>query len=60
VSIAGLPGISVPCGFTTADDGARLPIGLQIIARPFDEATMFRTAHAYEQSTAWHKEFPPL
>ncbi|RLC57932.1 MAG: Asp-tRNA(Asn)/Glu-tRNA(Gln) amidotransferase GatCAB subunit A, partial [Chloroflexi bacterium] len=60
VSIAGLPGISVPCGFATADDGARLPIGLQIIARPFDEATMFRTAHAYEQSTAWHKEFPPL
>ena len=60
VSIAGLPGISVPCGFATADDGARLPIGLQIIARPFDEATMFRTAHAYEQSTTWHKEFPPL
>ncbi|HEY5624894.1 MAG TPA: amidase family protein, partial [Dehalococcoidia bacterium] len=60
VSIAGLPGISVPCGFATADDGARLPIGLQIIARPFDEATMFRAAHAYEQSTAWHDEFPPL
>ncbi|HEY5638525.1 MAG TPA: Asp-tRNA(Asn)/Glu-tRNA(Gln) amidotransferase subunit GatA [Dehalococcoidia bacterium] len=60
VSIAGLPGISVPCGFATADDGARLPIGLQIIAKPFDEATMFRAAHAYEQSTAWHKEFPPL
>ena len=60
VSIAGLPGISVPCGFATADDGARLPIGLQIVAKPFDEATMFRTAHAYEQSTAWHEEFPPL
>ena len=60
VSIAGLPGISVPCGFTTADDGARLPIGLQVIAKPFDEATMFRVAHAYEQSTTWHEEFPPL
>ena len=60
VNIAGLPGISVPCGFATADDGARLPIGLQVIAKPFDEATMLRVAHAYEQSTAWHEEFPPL
>ena len=60
VNIAGLPGISVPCGFATADDGARLPIGLQVIAKPFDEATMLRVAHAYEQSTTWHEEFPPL
>jgi len=60
VPIAGLPAISVPCGFATADDGARLPVGLQIIAKPFDEATMFRAAHAYEQSTSWHKEFPPF
>jgi aspartyl-tRNA(Asn)/glutamyl-tRNA(Gln) amidotransferase subunit A len=60
VSIAGLPAISVPCGFATAPDGARLPIGLQIIARPFDEATLFRVAHAYEQATDWHREFPPL
>jgi len=60
VSIAGLPAISVPCGFATAPDGTRLPIGLQIIARPFDEATLFRAAHAYEQATDWHREFPPL
>jgi aspartyl-tRNA(Asn)/glutamyl-tRNA(Gln) amidotransferase subunit A len=60
VNIAGLPGISVPCGFATADDGARLPIGLQIIAKPFDEATLFRVAHAYEQSTGWHRERPEL
>ncbi|MEX0683076.1 MAG: Asp-tRNA(Asn)/Glu-tRNA(Gln) amidotransferase subunit GatA [Dehalococcoidia bacterium] len=60
VSIAGLPAISVPCGFATAPDGARLPIGLQIIARPFDEAMLFRVAHAYEQATSWHNEFPPL
>jgi len=60
VNIAGLPGISVPCGFATADPGARLPIGLQIIAKPFDEATLFRVAHAYEQSTAWHRERPAL
>jgi aspartyl-tRNA(Asn)/glutamyl-tRNA(Gln) amidotransferase subunit A len=60
VNIAGLPGISVPCGFAPADDGARLPIGLQVIAKPFDEATLFRAAHAYEQSTGWHREHPEL
>jgi aspartyl-tRNA(Asn)/glutamyl-tRNA(Gln) amidotransferase subunit A len=60
VNIAGLPGISVPCGFATADDGPRLPIGLQVIAKPFDEATLFRVAHAYEQSTSWHRERPDL
>jgi aspartyl-tRNA(Asn)/glutamyl-tRNA(Gln) amidotransferase subunit A len=60
VNIAGLPGISVPCGFASAEDGARLPIGLQIIAKPFDEATLFRVAHAYEQSTEWHRERPEL
>jgi aspartyl-tRNA(Asn)/glutamyl-tRNA(Gln) amidotransferase subunit A len=60
VNIAGLPGISLPCGFATAPDGARLPIGVQILARPFDEASLFRAAFAYEQSTDWHKQFPPL
>jgi aspartyl-tRNA(Asn)/glutamyl-tRNA(Gln) amidotransferase subunit A len=60
VNIAGLPGISLPCGFATAPDGARLPIGVQILAKPFDEATLFRAAYAYEQSTDWHKQFPPL
>jgi aspartyl-tRNA(Asn)/glutamyl-tRNA(Gln) amidotransferase subunit A len=60
VNIAGLPGISLPCGFAQAQDGARLPIGLQIIAKPFDEATLFRAAYAYEQSTTWHRERPAL
>jgi aspartyl-tRNA(Asn)/glutamyl-tRNA(Gln) amidotransferase subunit A len=60
VNIAGLPGISLPCGFATAEDGARLPIGVQILAKPFDEATLFRAAYAYEQSTDWHKQFPAL
>jgi aspartyl-tRNA(Asn)/glutamyl-tRNA(Gln) amidotransferase subunit A len=60
VNIAGLPGISVPCGFAPAEDGARLPIGLQMIAKPFDEATLFRVAHTYEQSTTWHLERPEL
>jgi aspartyl-tRNA(Asn)/glutamyl-tRNA(Gln) amidotransferase subunit A len=60
VNIAGLPGISLPCGFATAEDGTRLPIGLQVIAKPFDEPTLFRAAYAYEQSTAWHRERPPV
>jgi|FLYL01.1.fsa_nt_gi aspartyl-tRNA(Asn)/glutamyl-tRNA(Gln) amidotransferase subunit A len=60
VNIAGLPGISVPCGFVTTGDGARLPVGLQLLARPFDEATLLRAAYAYEQSTPWHNQFPPL
>jgi aspartyl-tRNA(Asn)/glutamyl-tRNA(Gln) amidotransferase subunit A len=55
VNIAGLPGISVPCGFA---DG--LPVGLQVIAKPFDEGTMLRVAHAYEQATTWHKQHPAL
>jgi aspartyl-tRNA(Asn)/glutamyl-tRNA(Gln) amidotransferase subunit A len=55
-SLAGVPALSVPCGFTTAG----LPIGLQVIGRPFDEATMLRVAHAYEQATDWHRRRPPL
>ena len=60
VNIAGLPGISVPCGFAEAPDGARLPIGLQILAKPFDEPALFRAAYAYEQATDWHKQHPEL
>ena len=55
VNLAGLPGISIPCGFA---DG--LPIGLQLIGRPFDEPTVLRAAHAYEQATQWHVRRPPL
>ncbi len=53
-NLAGLPGVSVPCGFTA--DG--LPVGLQFLARPWDEATMLRTADAYEQATAWGERTP--
>jgi aspartyl-tRNA(Asn)/glutamyl-tRNA(Gln) amidotransferase subunit A len=53
-NLAGLPGISVPCGFTIGG----LPVGLQLIARHFDEGTLLRAAHAYEQSTDWHKRKP--
>jgi len=58
-NLAGICGISVPCGFSEAG-GSRLPIGLQLQAKGLDEATLLRTAHAYEQSTDWHKESPPI
>jgi aspartyl-tRNA(Asn)/glutamyl-tRNA(Gln) amidotransferase subunit A len=55
VNLAGLPGLSVPCGF----DAAGLPIGLQVIGKPFDEATVLRIGAAHEQSTDWHRKAPP-
>ncbi len=56
VNLAGIPAISVPCGFSP--DG--LPIGFQIIGRAFDEETILRVAHRYEQLTDWHKRRPEL
>jgi aspartyl-tRNA(Asn)/glutamyl-tRNA(Gln) amidotransferase subunit A len=50
VNLAGLPAIAVPCGFSKTG----LPIGVQLIWRPFEEETLLRAAHAYEQSTQWH------
>jgi aspartyl-tRNA(Asn)/glutamyl-tRNA(Gln) amidotransferase subunit A len=55
VNLAGLPALSLPCGF----DRSGLPIGLQIIGRPYDELTVLQTAHAYERSTEWHRRTPP-
>ncbi|HSF02337.1 MAG TPA: amidase family protein, partial [Solirubrobacterales bacterium] len=55
VNIAGLPGISVPCGFSEG-----LPVGLQLIGPHFSEATLLRAAHAYEQATEWHRRRPAL
>lgn len=54
VNIAGLPAISVPCGF----DSNGLPIGLQIIGKAFDEETILRVAYCFEQNTAFHKQKP--
>ena len=54
-NLAGISGISVPCGFTSEP---KLPIGLQLLGKPFGEGTLFRVAHVYEQSTAWHKQKP--
>jgi aspartyl-tRNA(Asn)/glutamyl-tRNA(Gln) amidotransferase subunit A len=58
-NLAGAPAISVPCGFVLAD-GSRLPIGMQIVGRWWDEATVLRVAHTYEQATEWHTHRPPL
>jgi aspartyl-tRNA(Asn)/glutamyl-tRNA(Gln) amidotransferase subunit A len=55
-NITGFPAISVPCGFSDAG----LPIGLQLAGRPFDEVTVLRAAHAYEQATDWHQRRPPI
>jgi aspartyl-tRNA(Asn)/glutamyl-tRNA(Gln) amidotransferase subunit A len=55
-NLAGLPGISIPCGFTSGG----LPVGLQLIAKPFDEEMIFRTAFTFEQSTDFHKRKPKL
>jgi aspartyl-tRNA(Asn)/glutamyl-tRNA(Gln) amidotransferase subunit A len=59
VNIAGLPGLSVPCGFVS-EAGHDLPVGLQVLAKPFDEATMLRVAHAYERCESWYKATPQL
>jgi aspartyl-tRNA(Asn)/glutamyl-tRNA(Gln) amidotransferase subunit A len=55
-NLTGLPALSVPCGFTAGG----LPIGLQLIGRPFDEARLLQAAHAYEQATPWHTRRPDL
>jgi aspartyl-tRNA(Asn)/glutamyl-tRNA(Gln) amidotransferase subunit A len=75
-NLAGLPAISVPCGFrsierepvtstlgdaTSSEPGpGRLPIGLQLTGRRFDEPTLLRVADAYERDTEWSKQIPPI
>ena len=55
-NLVGAPALSVPCGFSAGG----LPIGLQLAAKKFDEATLFKAAHAYEQHKHWHTLHPPL
>ena len=56
-NLAGICGISVPCGFTSEP---KLPVGLQLLGKPLGEATLLQAAYAFEQSTPWHRERPPL
>jgi aspartyl-tRNA(Asn)/glutamyl-tRNA(Gln) amidotransferase subunit A len=55
-NVSGQPALSLPCGF----DDQRLPVGLQLVGRPFDEVTVLRAGNAYEAATSWHREHPPL
>jgi aspartyl-tRNA(Asn)/glutamyl-tRNA(Gln) amidotransferase subunit A len=55
-NLASVPALSINCGFTSE----HLPVGLQIAGKPFDESTVFRVAHAYEQATDWHTRRPPV
>jgi aspartyl-tRNA(Asn)/glutamyl-tRNA(Gln) amidotransferase subunit A len=55
-NLSGIPGVSVPCGFSAAG----LPIGLQVLGRPLDEAGVLRAAYAYEQATTWRSRRPEL
>jgi len=56
VNLAGMPALSLPCGFAKSG----LPIGMQLIAKPFAEETLFRVGHAYEQAAGWYKQEPKL
>ena len=58
-SLSGAPALSILCGFTSDGDGG-LPLAMQIAGRPFDEATVLRVAHAYEQAVSWNKRVPPV
>src|SRR5689334_17765043 len=59
-NLAGICGISIPCGFASTPEGTQLPVGLQILGKPLDELRILQIAHAYEQSTDWHRRRPPF
>jgi aspartyl-tRNA(Asn)/glutamyl-tRNA(Gln) amidotransferase subunit A len=58
-SLAGVPSMSIPCGFGAGPVNGGRPVGLQLIANYFDEARMLGAAHAYQQATGWHRLVPP-
>jgi aspartyl-tRNA(Asn)/glutamyl-tRNA(Gln) amidotransferase subunit A len=53
VNLAGLPGMSIPCG-----ESAGMPVGLQLIGNLFDESRLLNVAHRYQQATDWHRRIP--
>jgi aspartyl-tRNA(Asn)/glutamyl-tRNA(Gln) amidotransferase subunit A len=55
-NLAGLPAMSVPCGFSAAD----MPVALQLVGKPFDELTVYRAAYAYQQVARWYERRPPI
>jgi aspartyl-tRNA(Asn)/glutamyl-tRNA(Gln) amidotransferase subunit A len=55
LNLAGLPGMSIPCGFGTGASGKPLPIGLQVIGNYFDEGRLLAVAHQFQQVTDWHQ-----
>ncbi len=60
-SLAGLPAMSIPCGFAHPEDGGEaLPVGMQLISKRFDEALLFRIGYNYQKATDWHKKKPNL
>ncbi len=58
-NVTGQPAIAIPAGFTQDADGHDLPLSIQIIGHPFQEAMVYRVAHAYEQATRWYERHPP-
>jgi aspartyl-tRNA(Asn)/glutamyl-tRNA(Gln) amidotransferase subunit A len=59
-NLAGICGISLPCGFARIENGTELPVGLQLLGNALDEGRILQIAYAYEQSTDWHKQRPPM
>jgi aspartyl-tRNA(Asn)/glutamyl-tRNA(Gln) amidotransferase subunit A len=57
-SLAGIPSMSIPCGFGAGPVNSRRPVGLQLMANHFEEAKMLGIAHAYQQATDWHRRVP--
>jgi aspartyl-tRNA(Asn)/glutamyl-tRNA(Gln) amidotransferase subunit A len=58
-NLANVPALSVPCGFVSVE-GKELPIGLQLVGRPFDDGLLLKVAHTHEQATPWHTRRPPI
>jgi aspartyl-tRNA(Asn)/glutamyl-tRNA(Gln) amidotransferase subunit A len=55
-NLIGFPAVSIPCGFTPSG----LPVGMQLIGKPWQEGLILAVAHAYQQATDWHRLLPPM